>query len=86
MRAVPRGRSVRRFCNLTNFQVVDLKAFFRENRQKMHEKDEYPVDDAVAPVASVSERVDFISFDGAFNYGEKRAREFIESKLACESA
>jgi len=27
---------------LTNFQVVDLKAFFRENRQKMHEKDEYP--------------------------------------------
>ena len=51
----------------------------------MHEKDEYPVDDAVAPVASVSERVDFISFDGAFNYGEKRAREFIDSKLACGS-
>jgi len=25
-----------------DFQVVDLKALFRENRQKMHEKDEYP--------------------------------------------
>jgi adenylate kinase family enzyme len=27
---------------LTDFQLVDLKAFSRANRQKMHEKDEYP--------------------------------------------
>ena len=45
----------------------------------------YSVDDAVAPVASVPERVDFISYDGAFNYGEKQAREFIDSKSACDS-
>ena len=46
----------------------------------------YSVGDVGGPVASVPERVDFISYDGAFNYGEKRAREFIVSKLACESA
>ncbi|CAD6563331.1 hypothetical protein LMG24235_08575 [Paraburkholderia sabiae] len=46
----------------------------------------YSADDAVAPVASFPERVDFVSHDGAFTYGEKRARAFIDCTLACNSA
>ncbi|MFC0398795.1 hypothetical protein [Paraburkholderia rhizosphaerae] len=45
----------------------------------------YPDDDAVAAVASFPESVDFISEDGAFRYGEKRAQAFIDCTLACES-
>ena len=30
------------FCNLTDFQLGDLKAISRANRQKMHEKYEHP--------------------------------------------
>ncbi|WP_229517542.1 hypothetical protein [Paraburkholderia terrae] len=40
------------------------------------------VDDAATPVTSVPERIDFISCNGAYNYGEKRAREFIDRELA----
>jgi hypothetical protein len=42
-------------------------------------------DEAVAAVASFPESVDFISVDGAFRYGEKRAQAFIDCTLACES-
>jgi hypothetical protein len=45
----------------------------------------YSTDDGIAPVASFPERVDFISHDGAFLYGEKRAQAFIDCMLACES-
>jgi hypothetical protein len=44
----------------------------------------YPSDDLPATVESFPERHDFISHDGAFDYGEKRARAFIDCKLACE--
>jgi hypothetical protein len=45
----------------------------------------YSADDGIAPVASFPERVDFISHDGAFLYGEKRAQAFIDCMFACES-
>jgi hypothetical protein len=43
-----------------------------------------PRDDLRATVESFRERLDFISDNGAFDYGEKRARAFIDCKLACE--
>jgi hypothetical protein len=42
----------------------------------------YSASDAVAPVANVPERVNFLSDDSAFSYGENRAHAFIDCLLA----
>ena len=41
-------------------------------------------DGLLATVESLPERLDFVFPDRAFDYGEKRARAFIDCKLACE--
>ena len=40
------------------------------------------VDDAATSVTSVDEQTDFISYCGAHDYGERRAREFVDRELA----
>ncbi|WP_148654618.1 hypothetical protein [Paraburkholderia caribensis] len=41
-----------------------------------------PVDDVATAATSVDVRTDFISYNGAHNYGERQAREFVDRELA----
>lgn len=40
------------------------------------------VDDVATAATSVDVRNDFISYNGAHNYGERQAREFVDRELA----